>query len=109
MDPEEKVVLIPAIKKLIPLSIKARLKSMLVSPDPVAQGLPVHAEEWLRPCASTWPESACECDMHLGAFKRARILARILRLLEQAGIHFAECAGRPLRVGQCQVSLGYFL
>lgn len=98
MDPEEKVVLIPAIKKLIPLSIKARLKSMLVSPDPVAQGLPVHAEEWLRPCASTWPESACECDMHLGAFKQARILARILRLLEQAGIHFAECAGHDAHI-----------
>lgn len=84
-------MLISGLKKLIPLSLKVKLKSLLVSPEPPSEEILGKAR--LRPCASTWPVSACECDMHLGAFKQARILARLLQVLEQNGVECEEGVG----------------
>lgn len=86
-------MLIPSIKKLIPLSVKVRLKSMLISAEPEVKRGPPRVAPRLRPCASKWPESVCECDMQLGAFKQFRILERVSRVLADNGIECVECVG----------------
>lgn len=86
-------MLIPAIKKLIPLSVKVKLKSMLVSAEPAPPAAPLAPERRLRPCASSWPTSACECDMQLGAFKQARLLERVQRMLADHGIEYVQVPG----------------
>src|SRR5690554_3827029 len=79
---------------MIPLSIKERLKAILVTPTP----LPVQRKKARvkklvakqRPCASEWPRSVCECDMHRGAFKQERIRARLLKVLKETDLEFVE-------------------
>ena len=87
-------MLVAAIKRMIPLSIKERLKAILVSPTPPpARGKKAPVRKLVanhRPCASEWPRSVCECDMHLGAFKQERIRARLLKVLGETGVEFVE-------------------
>lgn len=93
-------MLIPAIKKLIPLSVKVKLKSMLVSAEPLSATASPAVARRLRPCAPSWPKSACECDMQLGAFKQTRIFERVLQMLAEEGIECVEGVGRnPAHLG----------
>lgn len=89
-------MLVATIKRMIPVSVKARLKAMLVTPvagTSRAKKTPTSVGDRLRPCVPTWPQSVCECDMQLGAFKRARIQAKLLKLLEADGIEYVENIG----------------
>lgn len=86
-------MLVAAIKRMIPLSIKERLKAILVTPTPVpVQGKKASVRKLAnqRPCASEWPRSVCECEMHLGAFKQERIRARLLKVLRETDLDFVE-------------------
>lgn len=104
--------LIAFIKKLIPVPVKAWLKSILITPQPQAQpggsanshgrgrGAPpprVVAGLRMRPCASKWPGEVCECDMHLGAFRLERIREKLLRLLDEASIAYVDDVGEDGR------------
>lgn len=86
-------MLIKAIKKLVPLSVKVKLKSMLVTPAAPGEESKARAKAGIRPCASAWPRSVCECDMHLGAFKQARVFERVLQVLGQNGIEVVKDVG----------------
>lgn len=98
-------MLIAAVKRMIPLSIKVKLKTMLLTPASLPPPTPRKERidvakpraksgakpiATLRPCVRQWPHAVCECDMHLGAFKRARIHKRLLEVLNREGFEYVE-------------------
>lgn len=107
-------MLVAAIKRMIPLPIKVKLKAILLTPAPppvrkkgakvltsdsarsrkaVGKQVVKVVAKPVRPCASEWPRSVCECDMQLGAFKQERIRAKLFKALEEAGIGYVGDVG----------------
>lgn len=87
-------MLVAAIKRWIPLSVKVKLKSMLITPEPPrVKSKKTSSKLRLRPCAQSWPHSVCECDMQLGEFKRQRIRKKLLHLMGDAEIEWADNVG----------------
>lgn len=86
-------MLVAAIKRMIPLSVKEKLKAILVTSPPPTRRKKTSVRKLVvnqRPCTSEWPRSVCECDMHLGAFKQERIRAKLLKVLSEADHEFVE-------------------
>lgn len=89
--------MLDGIKKIIPLRLKQVLRDRILgSRAEFLLGWAInHTEEEtsrpsskVRQCIKMWPIELCECDMHIGEFKRERQYKKIIKILSDYEVNY---------------------